>query len=255
MERLRLLLYPFIVCGLTCCVQVVRCQSKFSFGPELGMNSSMFPKSENYGEGKEKFIPLVSPVLGICINYSKEHVFFSWGLQYCKVGQRYYYHRNKYDRLNQMSNVYNIKESFIFNQVAIPVLFGYNFKIARMPFRGFIGYKIIYFGKSQYNYVEEYSDAFDIGRNIRVEKKFSPFDYTLEIPAQRKTGEFVVGAGAQISDALFISLNFSLRVKQIYFKEKPTTGAYWDDPSFDHHYSRSDMALVLRYSINNLFDR
>ena len=223
-------------------------QSKFLIHPEVGINSSGLPKSEDYAGGKEKNRPIVSPLLGVwTTRYVTSHVFISFGIQYTRTGQKYSYKLEGYDVLNQKSYTVDKLENMVFKKLSFPFTVGYNFRLMEIAASVFIGYKAIYYTTGVYHY--EYLLNED-GASLNIEKRLNPFDqFNLEISAKNKNSEIVAGVGVHLSDALFATLNFSQGINRIYFKEKPPPNAIWDDPSYDHYYSRGDLAFALRYTL------
>lgn len=70
-------------------------QPKISIEPEVGVNSSMFPKAIHASPGagdrvKERNLPLVSPVVGVWATLAlKKHFYISAGTQFSRSGQTY----------------------------------------------------------------------------------------------------------------------------------------------------------------------
>lgn len=224
-------------------------QSKFTIVPEIGVNSFGLPKLDNRAGGKEKIWPVSSPLLGLwATRYVANHVFISFGVQYTHTSQKYSYHKEGYDILNKQPYTIDISEKMNFAKVSIPFTVGYSFKIKKIVTNTFIGYTAVHYatGSYYYKYLTEKAGV----NYIVIEKRFNPFDQVnLEIPAQNKNWGFVIGAGVHINDAFSVNLSFSLPMKMIYFREKRPPNAIWDDPNYDHRYSRGDLALTLRYAL------
>ena len=226
---------------------VASSQSKLFIHPEVGINSSGLPKSDDYAGGKEKTQPIVSPLLGVWATRNvTNNVFISFGFQYTRTGQKYSYKLEGYDILNQKSYTVDMSENMTFKKFSIPFTTGYSFRLKKIATSIFIGYKAIYYTSGMYHY--KYILNKD-GANQDIEKRLNPFDQlNLEISAKNINSEIVAGVGIRISDALFATLSFSQGINRIYFKEKRPPNAIWDDPSYDHYYSRGDLAFTLRYT-------
>lgn len=217
-------------------------------GFELGINSSGLPTKGTYSNGNENSIPKVSPVFGFLVKRSNPgHIFMSLGVQYNQSGENNSFNKNGFDVLNNQSYSINVIEHLKFSKISVPILIGYDFKIRSLKSSIFLGYKQVYFIYGSYYY--KHTLIQDIN-GFEIVKKINPFSKTnLDVSAQQRTWQLYSGFDINFKGSFSLSITFSPSMEIIYFRERPPIGAIWDDPSFNHRYTRSDLSVMIMYSI------
>jgi len=220
-------------------------QSKFTIEPELGVNSSMFPKTIEFttsgsDEVKERYMPIVSPLIGVWTSLYKKHFYVSFGIQFNKSGERNYVTRVDYDHLNSQYVTSNSKEVFSFNKISVPIILGYQYRIERFTGTVFLGLKQKSYTKGNYYFNFEYPTP-----GVSYQKNINPFDYAnLQVGAKESGLDYMAGIGSVFKKKIYVTLSIALGT-YVFFQE--ITPSNWDGTGYDHRYQRGDFALTVRY--------
>jgi hypothetical protein len=212
---------------------------------ELGVNSSGLP--QGLAGGSSKYLPVVSPVLGLWLSSSSERrVGVSVGVQYYITGERYSFSNERHDPINQGTVSMSIQEDMTFRQISVPLMVSYNFSVAAVKLGIAMGCRVSNFTSGWYYFRQEITDNPAIGRDYFSERGFDPFSEDLETPAKRTHPQvclgLTVGWNARWKTSLFFSQG-----NGITFTEHKPPGAIWDDPSYNHTYRRGEISLTMRY--------
>jgi hypothetical protein len=228
------------------------CQTNFSAGLEAGINIPGFPQGERWQtdgtSNKEKTTPLISPIGGVWAKVDfRKHLFVSAGLQFYRAGLRYLRERDGYNTLAQTDFHSEERENFVFSRFSIPILFGYNLKIKKLPMSFFAGLRPLINLDGSYEYSINYTEDSGSG-NIYSEKNINPFEHSaLEIIAKKYQRQYFVGFSFDPFDRATISI-FYAGFSSTFFQEHIPDWE-WDATSYQHRYARPDLTLSLKYEL------
>lgn len=226
-------------------------QPKIFIEPEVGVNSSMFPKviraSTSAGRRvKERYLPLVSPVMGVWATLSlKKHFYISTGIQLNRSGEIYKRQTRNRNPVTGTDELTTDRERFEFDKFSFPIVLGYRYRIRNFNGTFFLGYKHIAFMKGEYAYERVVFDP-----TFNYAENFSPFDHrNLAIAARSRSRQYMAGVGAYYKKKFYVSLNFAYG-DAVYFEEVSPPGAGWDGTGYSHRYERGDVTLTCRYLLS-----
>jgi hypothetical protein len=236
-----------LIIGLTMS-QFVFSQTKFSYGAEIGINSSGTPYWNNYtipdqnDKVKEANMPVISPVFGLWtkINFGK-HFFTNISVQYLRVGNKYHYHRDGNDLFHHETYTDDEWENQTFQEISIPLTIGYDFIIKNVKANIFLGYKENYFTKASYYNKRVFVEG-NHPPNIDVQQ-LNPFNKTqFTLTAKKWDSGWLIGFGVDLSKKLKLDLSFSTNDGIFYGNSFGWEGFYY-------YYGNGDIALTVKYCI------
>jgi hypothetical protein len=123
-----------LLAGILVFSQITMAQTVSTFGLELGITFSQFPKWEYQDMANTKITdnPLPGPLIGISKKWIlSKHFHFTSGLQYQMAGRRYHIY-NK-------ANNYPYFDNLTIHKICIPLDLGFGFKIGRFKPSFYLG--------------------------------------------------------------------------------------------------------------------
>ena len=236
-----------IFCIVTFIYSPCWAQVKLTYKLEGGINSSTFPKKI----GKERIKSVYSPSVGFYITseFSKRFV-FDFGVQYYIQGFKEEYSSRVFDQINGTYLTVDEREQMTFNVITIPISFRYNFHIGNIKLNSFIGYSHVNLVSGSYYYMVQAKHDIDLGRNIFIEKSFTPFSKDLEVPSRRNNSQLICGIGIQLSKRVEFCFKVSPGIKIISFREKRPPYPGWDLQNDYHQFLPNDLGVTVRYNLN-----
>jgi len=241
------ILLLLIVCLTTS--QFAFSQIKFSFGPEIGINSSGLPHWNKYivkernDKVKKTYLPVVSPVIGLWtkVNFGN-HLFTNLGVQYMWVGSKYHYHRDGNDLLYHETYTSDEWENQTFQKLSILLSIGYNVKIKNVKANIFLGYRENYFTGGRYYNKSFFLEGKNHPINIERIKQLNPFDKTqFTLIAKRWNSGLFIGLGSDLTKKINLALSYSNNPVIFYCNSYGWEG-------YCYEYNNGDITLTIKYA-------
>lgn len=239
--------YPVIVL-LLMFSHTLLCQSNFRVYPEVGFNISGFPNSYQNEDGNrsylEKNTPVVSPLVGLWVTTHKSsHLFMSFAIQFNQSGNKFVSKTDRYNPLNQAYEHYENSEELKLSKLSFPIIIGYAGKVRNIRLNAFAGYRFVYYNSGKYTF--NYS-----GPGTSFSKSFNPFNHPdLETQARKNTWQLLAGLGFLITQRTQLVTTYSVGGYLTFFEK---SGSSYGSPV--HKYSRSDIALSIKYLVSRIRD-
>jgi len=230
-------------------------QTTFNYGPELGISISKFPSRNEYSiESRgdritEKTLPLVSPLIGFQGQVIiKNHLQLTGSLQYQKIGERYYYHRDGNNLLYGGTYTSDEWKNQTFQKLCLPLTLGYVFKIGKQQSSIFAGIRPNLLFSGDYYYKTKLDDHSDNSKDFSRVYEFNPLqsDET-EIPAKRFRNQVLIGASTGINQSLKMILSFSVGQSINYSQYSP----YSSESNSGKSLLNSDIGISLAYLLKS----
>lgn len=223
-------------------------QTKFSFGPEIGVNGSSFNyyspgiALRNYVKIMNK--PVLSPIGGV---WAKLHFpgkyFVDFGVQYFQFGNKSFHHYSGSVYANPPSTyIIDSWGHLKFQKISIPLAFGRDIKIKKMKASVFCGLRKSYLTKANYYYKEHRVKTIN-NKTEEIDKEFTEnlLDTKMYGSLKRAYAGLFIGFGLNITKR--INMNMSMAIdNDIDLSPKYTC--------FSSNYINHDFALSVKYNLN-----
>lgn len=221
-------------------------QSTFYIHSETGINISALPRSDKFAGGKEKILPVISPMAGLRLTKGiGRHIYISAGVQYYHIGEKYRFHKQDYDYLYKISYTHDQWEDIMYRVVSVPITVGYTFrKSKKTSVSAFAGYRFNHSIGGKYYHRNRFEH--DATHTTDLTIMIDPFDESLELAAKRNNWQLLAGISANINQRVSVSFTFSQGFKIIYFQVFKPHPMSCISP-YKAPYVRGDLALSLNY--------
>ncbi len=226
------------------------CQSRVTLAIGAGVNCSDLPNQRNLPNGHEKTSPAIAPLLfASIIVRGQGRSSLSVAAAYTHVGQTYSIYRSGFDIINQQSYFITVDEVIRLNQISFPLSMEYAVGLKRANIGITLGITAVYFVSGDYSY--NYALDNDVTNYYSIVKNYDPFNSTaLTENASRYNSEVLFGIRYHLTTHWSFKLDYSLLLREVYFRETPPPGAIWDDPSYEHSYQRGNIQLAVQYALH-----
>jgi hypothetical protein len=223
--------------------QTVNAQRVFTFGPELGIGITRFPKHDkitsSYDNATEKYHPYYGPLVGLHAQLIlKKLILLMTGLQYQICGTRFIFHNDGLDP-NHASAPFtaDIKEKITFHKVCLPLSVGLSFRLFHLRWAVYGEDRLNYFIKGNYskNTVVEYSTMPTL--NYDITEEYDPLDESVKENLKPFNNQVFFGVSAS-KGRFEVAVNHYIGQK-LSFSANPLTG-YAD-------FKNNDYTVTLRY--------
>jgi Outer membrane protein beta-barrel domain len=217
---------PGLVAAFLVFSQIGFAQTVSSFGLEVGISFSQFPRHEvndfiNNGFQKIKINPLIGPLIGISKNWILSKYFhLTSGLQYQMAGRRYHYYtrsQNIYDKSDEWKNL-------TIHKICLPLALGYIFRVGKTKPSIYLGVRPnIWLSAKVLNKYQGYDSHIEIRENLFDKIAAYVDDYK---PPKRLLCQFSTGLSSPVGQHLQININFNYG-HNYYVATYSPTGAHY----------------------------